>query len=189
MHVGSQGGLAAVRRGECDIAGIHLMDPDTGEHNRPYLEPGMRLLAGYRRMQGFCCRRDDARFRDAATPQQAVAAALADPDCVMVNRNAGSGTRILIDEVLAGAQPPGYAVQTKSHNAVATAVAQGRADWGIAIDTVARMYDLAFLPLQEEHYDFAIPETRWERPAVQRFAALLQDAEVMAGLAALGFHV
>jgi putative molybdopterin biosynthesis protein len=107
----------------------------------------------------------------------------------MVNRNAGSGTRVLIDHLLDGAQPTGYAVQTKSHNAVATAVAQGRADWGIAIDTVARLYDLAFIPLQEEHYDFAIPEDRWERPAVQRFAALLDNPEVTAGLAALGFRV
>ncbi|MFZ0468261.1 MAG: molybdopterin biosynthesis protein [Thiogranum sp.] len=189
MHVGSQGGLAAVRRGECDIAGIHLMDPTSGEYNRPYLSEGMRLLPGYRRLQGFVFRRGDARFSGATTPQQAAAAALADPLCIMVNRNAGSGTRVLIDELLGGVQPPGYAVQTKSHNAVATAVAQGRADWGIAIDTVARLYDLEFLPLQEEHYDFAIPEARWERPAVQRFAALLHDPEVTAGLAELGFRI
>ena len=189
MHVGSQGGLAAVRRGECDIAGIHLMDPTSGEYNRPYLSEAMRLLPGYRRLQGFVFRRGDARFSGATTPQQAAAAALADPLCIMVNRNAGSGTRVLIDELLGGVQPPGYAVQTKSHNAVATAVAQGRADWGIAIDTVARLYDLEFLPLQEEHYDFAIPEARWERPAVQRFAALLHDPEVTAGLAELGFRI
>ena len=189
MHVGSQGGLAAVRRGECDLAGIHLMDPTSGEYNRPYLSEGMRLLPGYRRMQGFVFRRDDARFSSATRPQQAVEAALTDPNCIMVNRNTGSGTRVLIDELLGGLQPPGYAVQTKSHNAVATAVAQGRADWGIAIDTVARMYDLEFLPLQEEHYDFAIPKSRWERPAVQRFAALLHDPEVKAGLAKLGFRV
>ncbi|MGD8936962.1 MAG: molybdopterin biosynthesis protein [Thiogranum sp.] len=189
MHVGSQGGLAAVRRGECDLAGIHLMDPASGEYNRSYLSEGMRLLPGYRRLQGFVFRRGDARFSGATTPQQAAAAALADPLCIMVNRNAGSGTRVLIDQLLGGVQPPGYAVQTKSHNAVATAVAQGRADWGIAIDTVARLYDLEFLPLQEEHYDFAIPEARWERPAVQRFAALLHDPGVKAGLAELGFGV
>ena len=189
MHVGSQGGLAAVRRGECDLAGIHLMDPASGEYNRPYLSEGMRLLPGYRRLQGFVFRRGDARFSGATTPQQAAGAALADPLCIMVNRNAGSGTRVLIDQLLGGVQPPGYAVQTKSHNAVATAVAQGRADWGIAIDTVARLYDLEFLPLQEEHYDFAIPEARWERPAVQRFAALLHDPGVKAGLAELGFGV
>jgi putative molybdopterin biosynthesis protein len=189
MHVGSQGGLAAVRRGECDLAGIHLMDPESGEYNRPYLEPGMRLLPGYLRMQGFVYRPDDPRFVDTASPQAAAAVALADPDCIMVNRNAGSGTRVLIDQLLKGAQPSGYAVQTKSHNAVATAVAQGRADWGIAIDTVARMYGLAFLPLQEEHYDFAVPESRWERPAVQRFITLLAEPEARAELEAMGFRL
>ena len=63
----------------------------------------------------------------------------------MVNRNAGSGTRILIDKLLGGRRPPGYGVQTKSHNAVAAAVQQGRADWGVAIDTVARQYGLGFI--------------------------------------------
>lgn len=189
MHVGSQGGLAAVRRGECDIAGIHLMDPESGIYNSPYIEQGMRLLPGYLRMQGFVYRRDDARFTSAKDPQQAVAAALADSSCIMVNRNSGSGTRVLIDQLLKGAQPAGYAVQTSSHNAVATAVAQGRADWGIAIDTVARMYDLEFIPLQQEHYDFAVPESRWDSPAVQRFIALLNEPDTRAELAAMGFAV
>lgn len=147
----------------------------------------MRLLPGYLRMQGFVYRRDDPRFTSAKDPQQAVAAALADIDCIMVNRNAGSGTRVLIDQLLNGAQPAGYAVQTKSHNAVATAVAQGRADWGIAIDTVAQMYGLAFLPLQEEHYDFAVPESRWDSPAVQRFIGMLNEPETRAELEAMGF--
>ena len=187
MHVGSQGGLAAVRRGECDLAGIHLMDPDSGEYNRAYLEPGMRLLPGYLRLQGFVFRPDDERFAAAKDPQQAVSAALADPDCIMVNRNAGSGTRVLIDQLLDGAQPAGYAVQTMSHNAVATAVAQGRADWGVAIDTVANMYGLSFIPMQQEHYDFAIPETRWDSPAVQRFISELESDEARAELKAMGF--
>lgn len=189
MHVGSQGGLAAARRGECDLAGIHLMDPHTGEYNHPYMEPGMKLLPGYLRMQGVVYRPDDARFADAKDPQQVAAIALADADCIMVNRNAGSGTRVLIDQLLNGEQPTGYAVQTKSHNAVATAVAQGRADWGVAIETVARMYGLAFLPLQEEHYDFAIPEARWENPALQGFISLLRDQQVREELAAMGFKV
>jgi putative molybdopterin biosynthesis protein len=189
MHVGSQGGLSAARRGECDIAGVHLMDPATGEYNRPFLSEGTQLLKGYQRMQGVVFRHDDPRFHDAATAQEATTAALADPDCIMVNRNAGSGTRVLIDQLLGGTQPCGYAVQTKSHNAVATAVAQGRADWGIAIAPVARMYDLKFLPLQEEHYDFAIPVSRWERSATQRFAALLREPETKQGLERLGFRV
>ena len=189
MHVGSQGGIAAVRRGECDIAGIHLMDPETGVYNRPFLSEDMALVEGYKRMQGVVFRLDDPRFKQATTPEEAAAIALADPDCVMVNRNAGSGTRVLIDGLLGGAHPPGYAVQTKSHNAVATAVAQGRADWGVAIDTVARLYGLGFIPLKEEHYDFAVPKARLERAAVQRFIALLADPEARAGLGALGFRL
>ncbi len=189
LHVGSTGGLAAVRRGECDIAGIHLLDPQTGEYNRPFLEPDMELIKGYRRLQGIVYRADDQRFADKSSPHDAVRAALADPDCLMVNRNAGSGTRILIDGLLEGAQPPGYAVQPKSHNAVATAVAQGRADWGVAIDTVARFYGLGFIPLLEEHYDFAVPKSRLQRPAVQRFIRLLQEPEAQAELRELGFRI
>ena len=69
---------------------------------------------------------------------------------MMVNRNKGSGTRILIDRLLDGAQPAGYAVQSRNHNAVAAAVSQGRADWGVAIETVAKQAGLGFLPLVEE---------------------------------------
>jgi putative molybdopterin biosynthesis protein len=189
MHVGSTGGLAAARRGECDVAGIHLMDVASGEYNRPFLGQGMALVKGYRRLQGFAFRPGDGRFSDCESPAAAAAAALADPACVMVNRNAGSGTRILIDGLLGGARPPGYAHQAKSHNAVAAAVAQTRADWGVAIDTVARSYGLGFIPLQEEHYDFVVPESRMERPAVRRFIELLADDETRRGLEKLGFRV
>jgi putative molybdopterin biosynthesis protein len=107
----------------------------------------------------------------------------------MVNRNAGSGTRILIDGVLQGRQPPGYAVQAKSHNAVASAVEQSRADWGVAIDTVARSYGLGFIPLKEEHYDFVVPISHHAREAVRRFAELLRDDEVRQALTDMGFRL
>src|SRR5574338_59611 len=188
LQVGSQGGLAAARRGECDVAGIHLMDPQSGEYNAPFLGEETALVKGYTRMQGVAFRKNDPRFKDAATPQEAVAAALSDLQCAMVNRNAGSGTRVLIDQLLGESQPPGYAVQAKSHNAVAAAIAQGRADWGMTIAPVARDYGLGFLPLKEEHYDFAIPRSRLERPAVRRFIALLQEPAVRDGLARLGFQ-
>ena len=80
-------------------------------------------------------------------------------------------------------------MQTKSHNAVAAAVAQGRADWGVAIDTVARQYDLGFIAAQEERYDFVVPTARLERPAVRAFRALLDDAQVREELIALGFRL
>jgi putative molybdopterin biosynthesis protein len=188
LNVGSTGGLAAAKRGECDIAPIHLLDPDSGEYNRPLLTPELELLPGYRRLQGIVHRKGDKRF-EGRSLSEAVAAALASPDCLMVNRNAGSGTRILTDRLLNGARPPGYWSQPKSHNAVAVAVAQNRADWGIAIETVARQYGLGFIPVQDEHYDFAIPKARWESPAVQRFRAVLADKTVREELAALGFRL
>jgi putative molybdopterin biosynthesis protein len=188
LHVGSMGGLAAARRQECDIAGIHLMDPATGEYNRPLLNDSLELIPGYRRMQGIVFRPEDSRFSGCDAPQ-AVANALADPGCTLINRNAGSGTRILIDRLLAGREPPGYGVQARSHNAVAAAIAQGRADWGLAIDTVARQYGLGFIPLQEEHYDFAVPKARRNRAAVLAFEELLADPAVRSHLREIGFRL
>jgi putative molybdopterin biosynthesis protein len=92
MPVGSTGGLAAVRRGECDLAGVHLLDPASDTYNTPFLDPSLTLVKGYARMQGFVFRPDDPRFRG-KTLEEALAAALADPTCHMVNRNRGSGTR------------------------------------------------------------------------------------------------
>src|SRR5205807_3508825 len=114
----------------------------------------------------------DARAEDKAAADAAKAAIDA-ASCVMVNRNAGSGTPILIDRLLAGASPPGYAVQPRNHSAVAAAVAQHRADWGLCIESVARQANLGFLPLQEEQYDFVTPRSRLRRPAVQQFIDLL----------------
>ena len=188
LYVGSMGGLAAAKREECDIAGVHLMDPATGEYNRPLLTATLSLVPGYGRMQGIVHRRDDARF-EGKPLDEVVTRVQQDADCVMVNRNAGSGTRVLIDKLLGERRPPGHGTQTKSHNAVAVSVAQGRADWGVAIDTVAARYGLGFIPLQEEQYDFIVPTSRLERPAVRAFRALLDDTQVRAELAALGFRL
>lgn len=137
-------------------------------------------------MQGIVYRPGDARF-EGRLPTEALHTALTNHHCIMINRNAGSGTRILIDQLLSGHRPPGYAVQTKSHNAVAAAIAQVRANWGVAIDTVARQYDLGFIPLQEEHYDFVIPKDRLKRPAVLAFRALLEDNQIRSQLGEMGF--
>jgi len=199
MAVGSTAGLIAARRGECDVAGIHLMDPATGEYNRPFLTPDLRLLSGYRRRQGIVFRRRDARFEGksieelfGSPPTESGSQSQRPPPIaslertVMVNRNQGSGTRILLDRLLGGAQPPGYAVQARNHNAVAAAVVQGRADWGLAIEWVARHNGLGFLPVAEEQYDFVIPADRWDRPAVATFRELLASEEVRGRLEELG---
>ena len=188
LNVGSTGGLAAAKRGECDIAPIHLLDPDSGEYNRPFLTPELELVGGYRRLQGILYRKGDARF-EGRSLDEAITVALTAPDCLMVNRNAGSGTRILTDRLLNGARPAGYWSQPKSHNAVAVAVAQNRADWGMAIESVARQYGLGFIPAQDEHYDFAVPKSRWDSPAVQHFRKALADISVREALQAMGFRL
>ena len=187
IAVGSQGGVAAAKRGECDIAPVHLMDPVSGKYNEHLLEDGLSLVRGWERMQGVVYRRGDERF-EGRRATDAVKAALADPTCLMVNRNAGAGTRVLIDQLLGGARPSGYGNQPRSHNAVAAAVSQGRADWGVAIASVARLYDLGFLELGPEHYDFLLVESRRKSPAVQAFLAALREPEVREKIAALGMR-
>jgi molybdenum cofactor synthesis domain-containing protein len=186
LAVGSLGGLAALKRGECDLAPIHLLDPKTGTYNAPFLGPAMTLVPGWRRMQGVVFRRSDARF-EGKSALEAVAGVIRDGDCLMVNRNQGAGTRILMEQLLAGAKPEGYWNQPRSHNAVAAAVARGAADWGLAIAPVAEAYDLGFLPLAEEHYDFAALTERLDRPAVKAFLAALARPGIRNRLAELGF--
>jgi putative molybdopterin biosynthesis protein len=187
IALGSLGGLAAAKRGECDIAPMHLLDEKSGEWNKPYLSAGLELAPGWRRMQGIVYRLGDERFagREAAG---AIAAALSASGCLMVNRNQGAGTRVLIDRALKGTRPEGYFNQPRSHNAVAAAIAQGRADWGVAIEPVAQAYGLGFIPLAQEHYDFAIVSGRKYRAGVQAFLASLASEETRGALRTIGFE-
>ena len=188
LAIGSLAGLEAAKRGQCDIAGVHLLEPVSGQYNRPWLTPAVRLVEGYGRMQGIVFRHADPWANDAS--MDVVRQRIRESGLLrMVNRNAGSGTRVLIDRLLDGVRPPGYAVQPRSHHAVAAAVAQGRADWGICIETVARQAGLGFLPLQEERFDFVVPISRWERPPVQAFVHLLGSVATRSQLAKLGFIV
>ncbi|WP_249144862.1 molybdopterin biosynthesis protein [Bradyrhizobium lablabi] len=187
IAVGSLGGLAAARRGECDFAPIHLFDEKTETYNTPYLAEGLELVPGWRRMQGIVFRAGDIRF-EGLSAEEAVRAALADPACIMVNRNQGAGTRILIDRLLEGMRPDGYWNQPRSHNAVAAAVAQHRADWGMTIAPVAAASGLGFIPFAEEHYDFALVTARKQRSAVQAFLDALASEEGRAALTKAGFR-
>jgi putative molybdopterin biosynthesis protein len=185
IAVGSLAGLEAAKRGECDVAGVHLLDTKTGEYNRPFLTPALDLIPGYGRLQGIVYRKGDVRF-EGRTVEEAIAAAIADASCVMVNRNQGSGTRALIDRLLGGAKPAGYAVQPRTHNAVAAAVVQQRADWGVTLDTIARTAGLGFIPVQDEQYDFVTPKARAERDPVKAFRALLDARATRDALRRLG---
>ena len=188
LAVGSEAGLFAAKRGECDVAGVHLLDPESDTYNTPFLDDSVTLAQGYGRMQGVVFRSDDSRFAGDADWR----AALSRDDVVMVNRNRGSGTRVLIDrllkdKLLGDARPRGHANCARTHNAVAAAVAARRADFGVAIETVADDYDLGFHPLREERYDFVIPKGRADRPATRAFLELLQDPVIRDALRGRGF--
>jgi putative molybdopterin biosynthesis protein len=162
------------------VAPVHLLDPATGRYNEPFLDESLRLLPGYARNQGLVTRPGDGRT---------IEEILADPSLRMVNRNRGSGTRVVIDELLGDRRPPGHAYEPRSHFAVAAAVAQKRADWGVTIETVARQAGLRFRSLRAEHYDFVIPVARWDRPAVAALRRLMAVGSSFWGeLAALGFR-
>jgi putative molybdopterin biosynthesis protein len=165
---GSQAGLEAARREECDIAGVHLLDEGSNLYNAPFVTEEVELVRGYRRRQGVVSRDGDETGR-------------------MVNRNRGSGTRILIDRLLEGRQPDGHAFEVRSHQAVAAAVAGGNADWGVCIENVARLAGLEFRFLGEEQFDFLVPRARRGRPAVEAFVALLNETATIDALAAMGF--
>jgi putative molybdopterin biosynthesis protein len=203
INVGSTAGLQAARRGEADIAGMHLLDEQTDEYNRPFVKPGdgLALVRGYVRRQGLLYRPGDD-WSQPPTFERLVGMAAMEGKLVLINRNRGSGTRILFDMCLRTCAPSlsmsfdklteslrGYDTEAKSHNAVAASIALRKADWGLAIDTVAHDYHLAFSFMQDEHYDFVIPADKLSQPAIQRFLELLRHDTARTGLTHLGFQV
>jgi putative molybdopterin biosynthesis protein len=203
INVGSTAGLQAARRGEADLAGIHLLDERTGTYNQPFLKAGdgLALVRGYVRRQGLVYRQGDDVPRP-PTFEALVELAMREGKLVLINRNRGSGTRLLFDMRLRSCAQAlsvpfdklteslrGYDTEAKSHNAVAASIALHKADWGIAIDTVAHDYQLAFTFLQDEYYDFVVPTSKLSAPAMQEFLALLRSDMARTGLTRLGFEI
>lgn len=190
--VGSSAGLQAAKRGDCDIAGIHLYDETTGKFNQPFVDDTLELITGYRRMQSLIVRRDEA-YAVESDPRRLVKLLVTDNQLRMVNRNAGSGTRNLIDRLLKAAQPggkpAGYPMQPGNHHAVVAAISQHRADWGVAIEAAVHNESLKSLPLEEEHFDFVIPKLRADRPAIRAFCELLANESIKRKLASIGCNV
>jgi putative molybdopterin biosynthesis protein len=188
INVGSSGGLAAARRGESDVSGTHLIDEETGEYNTPFLKKmdivdKTYLIRGYDREQGFVIAKGNPKKIKGIE-------GLMKGKISFINRNPGSGTRILFDlELKRVAEETGtdlkelknkisgYEIEAKSHSGVAASVAFGRADAGLAIRTVADQYGLEFIPLRVEKYDFAIPREKLEKPAVKAFINALESPE------------
>jgi putative molybdopterin biosynthesis protein len=185
IPVGSTAGMSALARGEGDVAGVHLLDEATGEYNKAFLPEGVRLVHGYGRRQGIAFRQDDDSL-NVETLEEMITV-LRSGQRRMINRNPGSGTRILIDGLLDGVQPDGYLHQARTHHGVAAAIEQGRADWGMTLDTIAATAGLEFLFVADERYDIAIRADRWDRPAVAELRTMLKDPHVQRDLADLGF--
>lgn len=159
-HVGSLGGLMALKKGEAHLAGTHLLDERTGEYNVPFLKrlfPGRRMVLVnlVRRRQGLLVRKGNPKgiqgFKD-----------LVRDDVMFINRQAGSGTRLLLDKHLRelNINPfmiRGYDKEEYTHMSVASAVLTGLADAGLAVFSSAQALGLDFIPVAEERYDLAIP--------------------------------
>jgi putative molybdopterin biosynthesis protein len=188
INVGSIGGFRAVERGDTDLAGVHLQDEMTGEYNVPFiprfhLEKSVCLVRGYDREQGLIVRRGN--------PKKILGMGdLGRVDVVFINRNKGSGTRLLIDRhlsKLASSQGidfekltghiRGYGYEAKTHSAIASAVKNDRADVGFGIRTVAEVPGLEFIKLDDEKYDFLIPLDRMMKKSVKAFVGLLKSEE------------
>ena len=150
------------------------MDEQSNTYNQPFLNKEIELIKGYGRLQGFVFRPDDQRFagKDLAA---AIYIAIHQSDLLMVNRNKGSGTRILIDRLLKNVRPSGYLAEVKSHTAVVASILQKRSDWGIAIQSAVENTNLGFIPIAEEQYDFVIPKCRLKRPEILAFLSLLRN--------------
>ena len=186
-HVGSMGGIMAVKRGEAHLGGVHLLDEASGEYNRVYIhkyipEGGVRLVRCVQRSQGLMVAKGNPLGIQGIEDL---------PRLRYVNRQKGSGTRILLDYLLkqAGldaAGIKGYEKEEITHTAVAAAVAAGTADAGMGILAAARIYDLDFTPICEEEYDFLIAEESWDHPQFQRFMQVLQGEELAQRLEAMG---
>ena len=188
-HVGSMGGILALSRGEAHIAPIHLLDEETGEYNVSYIQKylGSRkitLVKGVKRQQGFMVAKGNPKSICAVED-------LARAGITFVNRQKGSGTRILTDYLLkkAGIDRDcirGYERDMTTHMAVAAAVSAGTADAGVGVFSAARAMGLDFIPIGFEEYDFAIPEQFMETGMIRAFLEVLQSGDFKKILEELG---
>jgi len=182
-------GLFALARGAADLAGCHLLDPETGDHNRPFVR---RLLPGEAVLLVTLAHRQQGLIVAAGNPKRITGIAdLGQPGIVIANRHRGSGTRVLLDDTLlrAGIDPltlPGYDHEEATHLAVAGSVAAGTADAGLGILAAARAYGLDFVPVARERYELALRPSTAALPAVTRLLETLRSADFGAVVTALG---
>lgn len=188
-HVGSMGGIMAVKRGEAHAAGCHLLDECDGSYNSSYIKKyfpdgGVRLVECVGRTQGIMVTAGNPlNIREFAD--------LFRGGISYVNRQKGSGTRVLFDYLcrengLDGKSVYGYEREELTHTAVAAQIAAGSADAGLGIYSAAQMYGLDFIPVCTEQYDLLIPDHAWDTPAVRELLRILQSEKFKARLTKMG---
>ena len=188
-HVGSMGGIMAIRRGEAHAAGCHLLDTETGVYNRSFIKKyfpngGVKLVSCVGRQQGMMVAKGNPlniqKFAD-----------IAQSGVRYVNRQKGSGTRILTDYLcrqdgLDTDNIYGYDREELTHNSVAVQIASGSADAGMGIYSAAKLYGLDFIPICVEEYDLLIPDHAWDTPQVRQLLATLKSDAFKEKLMAMG---
>jgi putative molybdopterin biosynthesis protein len=175
-HAGSLGGLIALQEERAHLAGIHLLDEETGEYNYPYIRrilPGRELAIVHLvyRIQGLMLARENPKLIEGLYD-------LRRKDVKFINRQRGSGTRVLLDLKLrqTGISPyeiKGYRDELDTHLAVALAISHGKADVGLGIEAAAKSCGLDFIPLFRERYDLVMSKENYQS---QLFAPLVNIA-------------
>jgi putative molybdopterin biosynthesis protein len=188
-NLGSLAGLMAIRDGRCHLGGTHLLDPDSGEYNVSYIKRHLpdvpvRLVTLARRQQGLMVK--------PGNPKRVESLADLTRDGVsFINRQAGSGTRVLLDYHLQqlgleSAAIEGYTHDEYTHMAVAVQVLSGGADAGLGILAAARALGLDFISVAEERYDLCIPKAHLDDPRVRVLLDVLDSDDFRAAVEALG---
>jgi putative molybdopterin biosynthesis protein len=178
--VGSLGGILAVKNGNCHMAGSHLLDPETGEYNFPYIHT---YLNGMKVKVIHLVWREQGLFVQRGNPKKVKGLDdLLRKDITFINRQKGSGTRILLNHTLKNLsldwnQIRGYEKEEFTHMAVASTVASGVADAGLGILSAARAMDLDFIPIAKERYDVIIPSIYFEDEKVQKVIETIRSDE------------
>jgi len=188
-HVGSLGGIMAIRKGETHIAPVHLLDENTGDYNVSYIHKYIRnkeiyLLKGIKRWQGLYVEKGNPlgikNLQD-----------VIDRGYIFANRQRGSGTRTLLDHHLKinnleSHGIHGYEREFTTHTNVALSVQSGNSQVGLGIESVGKLMDLDFIPLSLEDYDFIIPKEFIEDPVVISFMDVLRSESFESRLKELG---
>jgi len=188
-HVGSMGGLMAIKRGACHLAGSHLLDAEDGTYNVSYIR---KYLSGRPIQLVNLVYRDNGLIVSRGNPKAIRGMEdLIRPDVTFINRQAGSGTRILLDYRLRQlgiepAQIKGYEAEEFTHMSVAVAVLSGSADAGLGIYAAAKALDLDFIPVVNERYDLVIPAEHFSSESIQTLLGIISSAEFKHRVEALG---